>query len=111
MARRTPAKTPEQRENQLIAKAVDLAERQLEEGTASAQVITHYLKLGSTREKLEQEMIGLRNKHLQAQTEALAAQGQLSDLIEAAMAAFRSYVSSSPAEYTEIPYDDPTQLQ
>lgn len=111
MARRTPAKTPEQRENQLIAKAVDLAEKQLEDGTASAQVITHYLKLGSTREKLEQEMIGLRNKHLAAQTEALAAQGQLSDLIEAAMTAFRSYVSSSPSEYTEGSFDDPAQLQ
>ena len=44
-----PAITPEERENQLISKAVDLAERQLEDGTATAQVITHYLKLGSTK--------------------------------------------------------------
>ena len=50
-----PALTPEARENQLIAKAVDLAEKQIEEGTASSQVITHYLKLGSTKEKLERE--------------------------------------------------------
>lgn len=44
-----PATTPEARENQLIALAVDLAEKQMREGTASAQVITHYLKLGSTK--------------------------------------------------------------
>jgi hypothetical protein len=111
MARRTPAKTPEQRENQLIAAAVDLAEKQLEDGTASAQVISHFLKLGSSREKLEQEMIGLRNKHLQAQTEALAAQGQLSELIESALNAFRSYVTTTPTEFSEIPYDEPSQLQ
>lgn len=112
MARRSPAKTPEQRENQLIAKAVDLAEQQLEDGTASAQVITHFLKLGSTREKLEQEMIGLRNEHLKAQTDAIAAQGKVAELIESALVAFKSYVSSAPAEYDEIPYDGPSsQLQ
>ena len=48
-----PALTPEARENQLISLAVDLAEQQLRDGTASSQVITHYLKLGSTREKTE----------------------------------------------------------
>ena len=44
-----PALTPEARENQMISLAVDLAEKQLMEGTASSQVITHYLKLGSTK--------------------------------------------------------------
>ena len=47
-----PALTPEARENQLISLATDLAEKQLREGTASSQIIAHYLKLGSTREKL-----------------------------------------------------------
>lgn len=95
MARRSPAKTPEQRENQLIAKAVDLAEEQLEAGTASAQVITHYLKLGSSREKLEQEQISRRNELLAAQKDALAAAGRIEELIQAAVAAFKSYGSSS----------------
>lgn len=106
MARRSPATTPEQRENQLIAKAVDLAEEQLESGTASAQVITHFLKLGSTREKLEQEMIVLRNKHLEAQTEALAAAGRLEQLIEGAIAAFKSYQSGSEIPMQELTYDE-----
>ena len=46
-----PAFTPEARENQLIALAVDRAEKQLRDGTASSQVITHYLKLGASKEK------------------------------------------------------------
>ena len=52
-----PALTPEARENQLISLAVDLAEKQLQEGTASSQVITHYLKLGSTKERIEREIL------------------------------------------------------
>ena len=52
-----PALTPEARENQLISLAVDLAEKQLREGTASSQVITHYLKLGSTKERIEKEIL------------------------------------------------------
>lgn len=50
---RPPALSPDQKENELISLAVDLAERQLREGTASSQVIAHYLKLGSSRERLE----------------------------------------------------------
>ena len=66
-----PAITPEARENQLISLAVDLAERQLREGTASSQVITHYLKLGSTREKLERERLEEENKLLRAKYKAI----------------------------------------
>ena len=66
-----PALTPEARENQLISLAVDLAERQLLEGTASSQVITHYLKLGSTKERLEKEKLIEENKLLRAKTENL----------------------------------------
>jgi hypothetical protein len=104
-AKQSPGKTPEQRENQLIAKAVDLAERQIEEGTVSAQVLTHYIKLGSTREKLEQEMIGLRNEHLKAQTEALAAQGRIEELIGDALSAFRRYAGGGALEI-EQHHDD-----
>ena len=71
-AKRTrPALTPEARENQLIAMAVDLAEKQLLEGTASSQVITHYLKLGSSRDRLECEKLQEENKLLRAKTEQI----------------------------------------
>ena len=50
-----PAMSEEGRENQLIAMAINLAEKQLREGTASSQVITHFLKLGTQAAKLEKE--------------------------------------------------------
>ena len=61
-----PALTPESRENQLVSLAINLAEKQLREGTASSQVITHYLKLGSTQAKLEQEKLKQENELLKA---------------------------------------------
>ena len=66
-----PALTPEARENQLISLAVDLAEQQLREGTASSQVITHYLKLGSTKERIEKEILEKQKELISAKTEAL----------------------------------------
>lgn len=72
--RRTrPALTPEARENEMIALAVDLAEEQLRNGTASSQVITHYLKLGSTKERIEREMLEKQKDLLTAKTDALRA--------------------------------------
>lgn len=55
---RAPAITLEGRENQLIALAYDVAEKQMRSGDASSQVINHFLKLGSTRERLEQQKLG-----------------------------------------------------
>lgn len=66
--RRPPARTPEARENQLIAAAVDLAEKQIADGTASSQVITHFLKLGSTKEKMG---LANQNKLLAAKIEQM----------------------------------------
>jgi hypothetical protein len=86
-----PASTPEGRENQLISKAVDLAERQLEEGTASAQVISYYLKLGSSRERLEQERLSKENVLLQAKAEQLESQKRVEELYADALSAMRSY--------------------
>lgn len=68
---RRKALNPEAREGQLIAYAVDLAEKQLREGTASSQVITHYLKLGSSRAELEREKLRQENELLRAKTETL----------------------------------------
>lgn len=89
--RRAPAKTLEARENQLISLAVDLAEKQLSEGTASSQVITHYLKLGSTMERLEKEKIKKENELLHAKTESLKAMKRIDELYANAISAMRSY--------------------
>jgi len=94
--RRPPATTPEGRENQLIALATDLAEKQLSEGTASAQVVTHYLKLGSTRERLEQDKLEQENDLLRAKVEAMASVQRLEALYETALNAMRSYSGENP---------------
>lgn len=75
----------------MIALAVDLAEKQLMEGTASSQVITHYLKLGSTKERLEKEMMEEQKKLLKAKTEALESAAEIKELYENALSAMREY--------------------
>ena len=97
----TPALTLEARENQMIALAVDLAEKQLAEGTASAQVITHYLKLGSTRERLEREELRKENELLQAKREALESAKRIEELYSNALEAMRSYSGTVRATHGE----------
>lgn len=101
--KRAPGKTLEARENQLIAAAVDLAEKQITEGTASSQVITHFLKLGSTKERLEKEKLLQENQLLKAKTENLQSQKRIEELYGNAIAAMRSY-SGHQDESTD--YDD-----
>lgn len=86
-----PAINPEVRENQMIALAIDLAEEQLRSGTASSQVITHYLKLGSSKEKLEREKLEEENKLLRAKTEAIASAQRSEALYAEALKAFAQY--------------------
>ena len=89
--RRPPATTPEARENQLIALAVDLAERQLMEGTASSQVITHYLKLGSTKERIEKEILEEQKMLIKAKTETLNSAKKVEELYVNALNAMKAY--------------------
>lgn len=89
--RMRPALTPEARENQLISYAVDLAEKQLMNGTASSQVITHYLKLGSTVAKLEKEALQKQNELLAAKAEALKSARNSEELYSKALLAMKKY--------------------
>lgn len=86
-----PATTPEQRENQLVSLAIDVAEQQMINGTASSQIITHYLKLGSTRERLEQERLAKENELLQAKVQQLQSAKRVEELYADALNAMRSY--------------------
>jgi hypothetical protein len=86
-----PALTPEGRESQMIALAVDLAEEQLRDGTASSQVITHFLKLGTEKEKLEREKLNHENELLKAKTESLKSAQNVEALYKEALEAMRSY--------------------
>lgn len=89
--KRRPARTPEARENQIIAAAYDLAEKQIIEGTASSQVITHFLKSGSSQAKLEIEKLKRENELLTAKVEALKSAKRVEELYEDALKAMRSY--------------------
>lgn len=97
-SRRPPATTPEARENQMISLSVDLAEKQLRDGTASSQVISHFLKLGSSREKLEQARLEQEVELLAAKAEAIASAQRVEELYKTALDAMRSYAGQDPIE-------------
>lgn len=95
-----PALTPEARENQMISLAVDLAEQQLRDGTASSQVITHYLKLGSTKERIEKEILEKQKELISAKTETLKSAQRIEELYTEAISAMRDYSGhGDPDEY------------
>lgn len=96
--RRPPATTPEGRENQLVSLAIDLAERQLAEGTASTQVITHYLKIGSTRDQLEKEKLQRENELLKAKSDNIASAQRVEEMYKEALNAMRSYSGQDAEE-------------
>ena len=83
--------SPEARERQMIALATDLAEQKLKDGTASSQVICHYLKLGTERERLEQEKIRKENDLLEAKKNSLDSAERTEELFQEAINAFRRY--------------------
>lgn len=85
------ALSPEARENQLVSLAVDLAEKQMMEGTASAQVITHYLKLGSSKERIEREILEKQKDLIEAKTAAMKSAQRIEELYTNALAAMRNY--------------------
>jgi uncharacterized protein YcaQ len=99
-----PALTPEARENQLIDLAINLAEKQLEEGTASSQVITHYLRLGCMRERLEREKLKKENELLEAKTEAIRTSKHTEELYADAIAAMKLYGGHDEEPQQDYPY-------
>lgn len=105
--KRPPASTVEGRENQLISLAIDLVEKQLQEGSATSQVITHFLKLGSTRAAYELERLKKENMLLEARTKSIESSDRMEQLFEKALEAFGRYSGKDECddeEYEE--YDD-----
>ena len=86
-----PATTPEGRENQMIALAMDLVEKRLLEGTATSQETTHFLKLGSTKEKLEKDILEKQKELITAKTEAIQSGKRIEELYSNALDAMRTY--------------------
>lgn len=103
MAKRgRPALSPEARENQMIALAVDLAEKQLRDGSASSQVITHFLKLGTTKAELEKEKLRIENKKTEAQIKSIQSADEVKKVYEDALKAMKNYAGyGDPEEYED----------
>lgn len=89
--RRSRAKTPEERESMLVSMAMDRAEQQIADGTASSQLLTHFAKLGSSREALEQERLRNENEVLRKKVESMEAAIDVKNLMEEALSAFKGY--------------------
>lgn len=102
--RQRPAISPQMREMQLADAAYDLAEEQIKAGTASSQVITHFLKMGSTRELLEQERMQREVELMEAKREQLASQKRVEELYGEALEAMRSYSGQGPQPSIEGDY-------
>ena len=90
-----PAQDPVAREKQLINLAVDLAEKQLIEGTASPSVLTHYLKLASTRETVEREILEKQAKLITAKTDSISQAKDTEEMVKQAIDAMRTYSGSN----------------
>lgn len=94
-----PAQSLEQKEDQIALLAMERAEQQIREGTASSQVLCHYLKIGSSKERLEKEILGEQKKLVVAKTEQIESQRKVEELMTNAIAAFTRY---SPSEDDDI---------
>lgn len=90
-----PSLSPEAEENQLVALAMMRAKQQLLDGTASSQVITHFLKVGSTKEKLEKEILDKKMDLMEAKTEQLKSAKRIEELYANALEAMRNYSGQS----------------
>lgn len=97
-----PALTPEAREGQMISLAMDLVEERLRNGTATSQETTHFLKLGSMREKLERERLKNENLLSQAKVEAMRSERRQEELYDRAIRAMQRY----SGQYNEDEDDD-----
>lgn len=93
-----PALTPDAREGQLINLATQVAEEQMRNGTASSQVIVHFLKLGSSKERIEKEILEKQKELITAKTEALKAAERVESIYKEALDAMRKYTGTGGSD-------------
>ncbi len=93
-----PALTPEADENQMVSLAMDLVKRRLIEGTASSQETTHFLKIASTKARIEQEILEKQKELIEAKTQSLRSAQRIEELYANALDAMRNYNGQSGSE-------------
>ena len=105
-----PATSIEGRNNQLIAAAFDLAERRLHDGSASAQEVVHFLRLGAAEQRLKEEKLHNENLVLAARTEEMKARSSGEELMGRALAAFRGYSGQEAVDPEAEDFHDHQEL-
>ena len=98
--------TPEDQEDQLIALAVDLAVQRLKDGTASNQLVSEIIKLGTVKERLAREKLQRENEMLKAKTEAIEASKNNGEMYLKAIEAMRRYSGYSGDDEDDYEYED-----
>lgn len=86
-----PAESPEAREKQLTNLAMDLAEKQLMDGTAPPSVVQHFLKIGSSRESQEREMLNNQMELIEAKRNKMTKEDDSKKLLDQAIKAMSDY--------------------
>lgn len=104
LARTPPATTPEGREQQLVALAMDATEKRIRNGTASAQELVYLMKAGSPTAKTEKQILELQKELIAAKTEAIQSQKRVEELYSDALKAMRAY--SGADDIDDNRYDD-----
>lgn len=101
-SRRTPpiARTPEAQENEMIALAMEAARKKIEDGSASSQIIVHFLQLGTEKARLEREKLRAESTLAMAKAEAMKSLQTSDQITEEALSAFKRYQGTNfvPAE-------------
>jgi hypothetical protein len=75
----------------MISLAIDLVEKRLIEGTASSQETTHFLKLATTKARLEREILEKQRDLIVAKTKDLESHQEMKELYAQALNAMRNY--------------------
>lgn len=99
LPKRRPAISPEARENQLISLATDLVEQRLRDGTASSQETTHFLKLASTKSRLENKLLEAQTEMAIAKKEAIQSAKKMDELYAEAIKAMATYTGRGDSDY------------
>ena len=89
--KRRPAMSIEEKENEMISLAVDLCEERMRNGTATAQEIIHFLKLGTVRSQKELELLEMEKELKKAKAEAIQSSKTSEELYSKALQAMRTY--------------------
>lgn len=100
-----PATTLEGREDQLITAAMNLAERRIHDGSASAQEVVHFLRLGSVRNQIEQKKLEIESRMVEARADEMASRASSEGLYKEALAAFRGYSGQTEVDFDDGDYD------